>query len=31
MGFEQVGQRERYYGDDVTLESTALVLRRELE
>jgi ribosomal-protein-alanine N-acetyltransferase len=31
MGFEQVGQRERYYGDDVTLESTALVLRRGIE
>jgi ribosomal-protein-alanine N-acetyltransferase len=31
MGFKQVGQRERYYGDEVTLESTALVLRRELE
>jgi ribosomal-protein-alanine N-acetyltransferase len=30
MGFEQVGRRERYYGNDVTLESTALVLRREL-
>jgi ribosomal-protein-alanine N-acetyltransferase len=30
MGFEQVGKRERYYGSDVTLESTALVLRREI-
>jgi ribosomal-protein-alanine N-acetyltransferase len=30
MGFEQVGKRERYYGSDVTLESTALVLRRDL-
>jgi ribosomal-protein-alanine N-acetyltransferase len=31
MGFGQVGQRRRYYGDDVTLESTALVLRRGIE
>jgi [ribosomal protein S18]-alanine N-acetyltransferase len=31
MGFEQVGERERYYGADVTFDSTALVLRRELE
>ena len=30
MGFEQVGTRERYYGGDVALDSTALVLRREL-
>ena len=31
MGFEQIGQRERYYGGDATLDSTALVLRRQLE
>ena len=30
LGFEQVGQRERYYGSGVALDSTALVLRREL-
>ena len=30
MGFEQVGRRERYYGSDAALDSTALVLRREL-
>jgi len=30
MGFEQVGKRERYYGSDATLDSTALVLRREI-
>jgi ribosomal-protein-alanine N-acetyltransferase len=30
MGFVPVGRRERYYGSDVTLESTALVLRREI-
>ncbi|MPZ57080.1 MAG: ribosomal-protein-alanine N-acetyltransferase [Rhizobiales bacterium] len=30
MGFEEVGKRERYYGHDLTLDSTALVLRREL-
>jgi len=30
MGFEQVGKRERYYGSEPTLDSTALVLRRDL-
>jgi len=30
MGFEQVGKRERYYGSDIALDSTALVLRREI-
>ena len=30
MGFTQVGKRERYYGDTPELESTALVLRREI-
>jgi ribosomal-protein-alanine N-acetyltransferase len=30
VGFEQVGTRERYYGSGVTLDSTALVLRREI-
>jgi ribosomal-protein-alanine N-acetyltransferase len=30
MGFEQVGKRERYYGGELTLDSTALVLRRDL-
>jgi ribosomal-protein-alanine N-acetyltransferase len=30
MGFEPVGRRERYYGSEATLDSTALVLRREM-
>jgi ribosomal-protein-alanine N-acetyltransferase len=30
MGFAQVGKRERYYGDGPALDSTALVLRREI-
>jgi ribosomal-protein-alanine N-acetyltransferase len=30
MGFAQVGKRERYYGDEAALDSTALVLRREI-
>jgi ribosomal-protein-alanine N-acetyltransferase len=30
MGFDEVGKRERYYGSAATLESTALVLKREL-
>jgi ribosomal-protein-alanine N-acetyltransferase len=30
MGFTEVGKRERYYGSEATLESTALVLRRDI-
>lgn len=30
MGFTQVGKRERYYGDGLEHDSTALVLRREI-
>jgi ribosomal-protein-alanine N-acetyltransferase len=30
IGFEQVGKRERYYGSEIALDSTALVLRRDI-
>lgn len=30
MGFAEVGKRERYYGTEIALDSTALVLRRDI-